>query len=81
MVMFLNRNRSYEDFSERAGDPYFVDKSPLIQELIPALGRKNRYFCITRPRWIGKNLISVQRARLGIFWQRFFKRRARSLFL
>lgn len=37
-------------------DPYFVDKSLLIQELLPALGKKNRFSCITRPCRFGKTL-------------------------
>lgn len=54
MGMYLNSRNSYEDYREMVNDTYFIDKSALIGELIPALGKKNRYFCITRPRRLGK---------------------------
>lgn len=50
MGLFLNSRNTYENFREITQDTYFVDKSLLIQELMPAIGTKNRYFCITRPR-------------------------------
>lgn len=58
MGMFLNSKMPYEDYSETVSDPYFVDKSELIGELIPALGKKNRYFCVTRPRRFGKSVMA-----------------------
>lgn len=54
MGMFLNSSVPYEAYREVLLDKYFVDKTMLIDELIPALGRKNRYFCVTRPRRFGK---------------------------
>lgn len=56
--MFLNSRNSYEDYCEMASDPYFVDKSAILKELVPALGRKNKYFCITRPRRFGKSVMA-----------------------
>ena len=44
MGMFLNSRICFEDYRETASDTYFVDKSALIRELIPALGKKNRFF-------------------------------------
>lgn len=58
MGIFLNSKRPYADYCEMVSDPYFVDKSLLIQELLPALGKKNRFFCITRPRRFGKSVIA-----------------------
>lgn len=58
MGIFLNSRNPYENFREMVSDIYFVDKSMLIQELIPFLGRTNRYFCITRPRRFGKTVIA-----------------------
>lgn len=58
MGLFLNSRNPYENFREIAQDTYFVDKSLLIQELIPAIGTKNRYFCITRPRRFGKTVMA-----------------------
>lgn len=65
MGMFLNSIVPYEAFSEIVSDTYFVDKSSLIAELIPMLGKKNRYFCITRPRRFGK---SVAANMIGAFF-------------
>ena len=50
MGIFLNSKKPYADYCETAADMYFVDKSELIAELIEALGKKNRYFCITRSK-------------------------------
>lgn len=58
MGMYLNSRNSYEDYREMVNDTYFIDKSALIGELIPALGKKNRYFCITRPRRFGKSVMA-----------------------
>ncbi len=58
MGVFLNSRNPYENFREMASDIYFVDKSMLIQELIPFLGRANRFVCITRPRRFGKTVMA-----------------------
>lgn len=58
MGMYLNSKVPYEAYKQIRQDNYFVDKSMLIQELIPALGKKNRYFCITRPRRFGKTVMA-----------------------
>lgn len=58
MGIFLNSKKPYADYCETAADMYFVDKSELIAELIEALGKKNRYFCITRPRRFGKSVMA-----------------------
>lgn len=58
MGLYLNSKTPYMDYCETVQDPYFVDKSLLIQELVPSLGRKNRYFCITRPRRFGKSIMA-----------------------
>lgn len=58
MGMFVNSIIPAADYAETVADLYFVDKSALIRELIPALGKKNRYFCFTRPRRFGKNVLA-----------------------
>ncbi|MFG6393041.1 MAG: ATP-binding protein [Lachnospiraceae bacterium] len=58
MGMFLNSIVPYEAYKEIFFDIYFVDKTLLIEELIPAIGRKNKYFCITRPRRFGKSVMA-----------------------
>lgn len=58
MGMFLNSKMPYEAYAEVYRDKYFVDKSMLINELIPAFGTRNRHFCITRPRRFGKTVMA-----------------------
>lgn len=58
MGIFLDSKNPYENFRDMVSDIYFIDKSMLIQELIPSFGRKNRYFCITRPRRFGKTVMA-----------------------
>lgn len=67
MGIFLNSPFPVEAFKETSADTYFVDKSLLLRELFPALGRKNKYFCITRPRRFGK---SVMASMAGAFFGR-----------
>ena len=56
--MFLNSIVPYEKYRSVAEDTYFVDKTALLAELIPALGKEKRYFCITRPRRFGKTVMA-----------------------
>lgn len=58
MGIFLNSKSPYADYCETVSDLYFVDKSMLLTELIPALEKKNRFFCITRPRRFGKSVMA-----------------------
>ena len=58
MGRFLNSRNSYEKYCGIVSDPYFVDKSELLRDLIAALGKPNRYFCITRPRRFGKSVMA-----------------------
>lgn len=58
MGRYLNSKMPYADYQETVSEVYFVDKSALIEELIPAMGKKNRYFCITRPRRFGKSVMA-----------------------
>lgn len=67
MGLFLNSRIPYDSYKATASDKYFVDKTALIAELIPALGRNQRFFCITRPRRFGK---SVMANMIGTFFDR-----------
>ena len=58
MGRFLNSIIPYASYEETYTDDYFVDKSLLIDELIPTLGKKNRFLCITRPRRFGKSVMA-----------------------
>ena len=77
MGRYLNSMHPYESYKEVVFDPYFVDKSWLITELIPALSKRNRYFCITRPRRFGK---SVMANMIGAFFGRIIQNQASDLF-
>lgn len=56
--MFLNSILPYEKYRMVATELYFVDKTDLLEELFPALGKEKRYFCITRPRRFGKTVMA-----------------------
>lgn len=61
MGMFLNHIVPHENFRAIAAGPYFVDKSAILDELMPALGMEEGFFCITRPRRFGKSTVADQR--------------------
>lgn len=50
MGQFLNNKEPYDKFKTVMNGTYFVDKSEILEELIPALQQEQRFFCITRPR-------------------------------
>lgn len=58
MGMFLNNRAPFEAYKITADDRYFVDKSALLEELIPSIGREQRFLCITRPRRFGKTVMA-----------------------
>lgn len=66
MGFYLNSVFPFAGYQEMESDVYFVDKSLLVCELVPALGKRNRYFCITRPRRFGK---SVMANMVGAFFE------------
>ena len=58
MGQFLNNREPYDKFQTVMRGRYFVDKSEIIGELIPALQEEQRFFCITRPRRFGKTVMA-----------------------
>lgn len=58
MGIYLNSKMPYADYQQTVSETYFVDKTLLIKDLIPAIGKKNCYFCITRPRRFGKSVMA-----------------------
>ena len=58
MGMFLNSRIPCESYRLVKRDPYFVDKTALIDELIPYLEVEKRFFCITRPHRFGKSVMA-----------------------
>ncbi|MCD8110304.1 MAG: ATP-binding protein [Clostridiales bacterium] len=67
MGYYLNSKKIYSLYESEAGKPYFVDKSEMLEELIPLVEQKNNHICITRPRRFGK---SVMAAMIGAFFSR-----------
>lgn len=58
MGTFLNSRMPFEAYKSVVSGRYFVDKSKLIEELLPALGTEERFYCITRPRRFGKSVMA-----------------------
>ena len=58
MGQFLNNKEPYDKFKTVMNGTYFVDKSEILEELIPALEQEQRFFCITRPRRFGKTVMA-----------------------
>lgn len=58
MGMFLNSRIPFDSYKSAVSGTYFVDKSELLTELLPALGTSQRFFCITRPRRFGKSVMA-----------------------
>ena len=69
-MMFLNSKAPYDVYKEVIRDAYFIDKSLLLDELILAFGKMNRYYCITRPRRFGKTVMANM-APIGVKWQMY----------
>lgn len=58
MGIFLNSKVPFDAYKTTVSGKYFIDKSALINELIPALETDERFFCITRPRRFGKSVMA-----------------------
>ncbi len=58
MGQFLNSREPYDKYKTVMNGIYFVDKSEILEELIPALQQEQRFFCITRPRRFGKTIMA-----------------------
>lgn len=58
MGRFLNNKEPYDKYKTVMKGIYFVDKSEILEELIPALQQEQRFFCITRPRRFGKTVMA-----------------------
>ncbi len=58
MGMFLDSRVPYEFYKTVASGRYFIDKSKLIEEILPALGTEELFYCITRPRRFGKTVMA-----------------------
>lgn len=45
-------------YKEAVTSPYFVDKTAILSEIIPLIGKSTKYICITRPRRFGKTVMA-----------------------
>lgn len=72
MGIYLNSKKPYLLFQETVSSTYFVDKTDLLNDLVPLLesnvpiprqtaserGKEHKYVCITRPRRFGKTVMA-----------------------
>ena len=58
MGQFLNNKEPYDKYKTVMNGTFFVDKTEILKELIPALQQEQRFFCITRPRRFGKTVMA-----------------------
>lgn len=58
MGYYLNNAEVYTMYKEVADDLYFVDKTAMLNELIPLIDTPQKYVCITRPRRFGKTVMA-----------------------
>ncbi len=56
MGIYLKNSDAYAMYKSETVRPYFVDKSLLLEELIPLVEEGNNFICITRPRRFGKTI-------------------------
>lgn len=58
MGRYLDSKRPLVLYEEECAGTYFVDKSAMLEELFPLIGKGNKYLCITRPRRFGKTVMA-----------------------
>lgn len=58
MGIYLNSTVAYDSYRDICGDPYFVDKSLLLVDILKAMKTTQKYICITRPRRFGKSTMA-----------------------
>ncbi|MDE6516259.1 MAG: ATP-binding protein [Acetatifactor sp.] len=58
MGFYLNSQAAYTLLKNETRQPYFVDKSRMLEELFPLIKVGNRHICLTRPRRFGKTLMA-----------------------
>ena len=56
--VYLDSKTGYTLYKNELEKPYFVDKTRLLEELIPMICEGSNYICITRPRRFGKTVIA-----------------------
>ncbi|MEG0671717.1 AAA family ATPase [Clostridium sp.] len=57
-MVFLNTNKSLENYKKLFNMDYFVDKSMMIERTNKLINKANSYLCVTRPRRFGKSSVA-----------------------
>ena len=65
MAMFLNTPLPYKRYKKISETTYFVDKSPILNDIFGCMEEETQYICITRPRRFGKTIMANM---LGAFF-------------
>ena len=55
LPVYLNSNKSLENYLSLFRSKYFIDKSEIIEILNERICTSDKYVCITRPRRFGKS--------------------------
>lgn len=58
MGIYLNTEDAYSMYKSETLKPYFVDKSKILEDLIPMVQEGNHFVCVTRPRRFGKTVMA-----------------------
>ena len=58
MGIYLNSKTALHMFKMDTEQPYFVDKSQILNEIIPLVDKGGSQICITRPRRFGKTVMA-----------------------
>lgn len=58
MGIYLNSKTAYHLFKIDTEQPYFVDKTQILEEIIPLVENGGSQICITRPRRFGKTVMA-----------------------
>ena len=58
MGIYLNSRTAFHLFKIDTEQPYFVDKSEILEEIIPLVEQGGNQICITRPRRFGKTVMA-----------------------
>ncbi|MCD8105314.1 MAG: ATP-binding protein [Lachnospiraceae bacterium] len=65
MGYYLNPEDVIDIYERETVKPYFVDKTKMLEELIPLVEQRGSYLSVTRPRRFGKSMVA---AMIGSFF-------------
>lgn len=58
MGAYLNSTAAYTLYKGESEEPYFVDKTQMLEDLFPLIKKGNSHICLTRPRRFGKTVMA-----------------------